>query len=757
MTYATNSALPQSVLSSVPDEPMRTLFRTSLNSHLRDGKSETMAFIKAYRALEDAGCVRTEKGVLTVESVHEDGPIGATVGGKKPKIKDDPGTDPADIAEFPDEVDDAGVDDVDKKISGNSDIPLNDKGNSLAKRLGERLAAKGGLDVIHSSPLKRAVETVDAIVEAASKDSVQEANPTDALCPWHLGEIEGRESEDVKGLIAHYVEHPDEAPPGEGADGEKAESFRSAVRRQLDFLSETYKDSEDMPEAKIGVVMHSRGMEVLQAWVDAEQPDDFEVDAKDMLNPDDPDHADVLRWHGGKVKDVDLESDDPLKPGVYLILHSLTDDDADSGNKDLKKLWDIKASGTVFNGELPAPVKKFMPPLEVYQAANLAWASGVSVEGVTSDLIEGTGLGADAIRKVAEWHAAVESGSVTPTEREKNAWGGAHAKKWAARVVRKIEKEEVVAKAGNGVLLAFWPSAEVAKKLAVEGGEAADQLHVTLAYFGKPDEVGAGIVSRLEEAVKGFAETHGPIEATFSKVGKFPATPQSDGKDVVYLAVDSPDIQEFRKELVACSKEVGADPKANFEYTPHMTLAYVDAGKGINRAEYAPEKPVPVTFDEVTLSTGTSSKRFKLGVEKQDFEIEGEIVSKNAAEHLVFGIFSLTSIDGKPIFDTQDDAISTKVIENAAYDFVLNARNAGNMHEQTTGIGKLVESMVFTDEKAKALLASLKVQKIDAVMDLKCILWWGGFKVEDEDTWKKVVSGELKAFSIGGRGKRAAL
>ncbi len=201
MTYATNSALPQSVLSSVPDEPMRTLFRASLNSHLRDGKSETMAFIKAYRALEDAGCVRTEKGVLTVESVHEDGPIGATVGGKKPKIKDDPGTDPADIeefeaekddpgtdpadiAEFPDAVDDAGADDVDKKISGNSDIPLNDKGNSLAKRLGDRLAAKGGLDVIHSSSLKRAVETVDAIVEAAPKDSIQEAEPTDALCPW---------------------------------------------------------------------------------------------------------------------------------------------------------------------------------------------------------------------------------------------------------------------------------------------------------------------------------------------------------------------------------------------------------------------------------------------------------------------------------------------------------------------------------------------------------------------------------------------
>jgi len=32
--------------------------------------------------------------------------------------------------------------------------------------------------------------------------------------------------------------------------------------------------------------------------------------------------------------------------------------------------------------------------------------------------------------------------------------------------------------------------------------------------------------------------------------------------------------------------------------------------------------------------------------------------------------------------------------------------------------------------------------------------WWIGFQITDEDVWQKVVSGDLKAFSIGGRGKR---
>src|SRR6185369_11514230 len=174
-------------------------------------------------------------------------------------------------------------------------------------------------------------------------------------------------------------------------------------------------------------------------------------------------------------------------------------------------------------------VQKYMPPLEVFQAANLAWGSGVSAEGVTSELVEGKGLNEEAIRKVAEWHAAVEGGSITPSEVEKDAWGGKHAKKWADRVVRKIDKE-TVAKAGNGVMLAFWPSPELAAKLAVPGGERAEDLHVTLAYFGKLADVDMSALPLMERAVETFAATHAPVAANLGGLGRFPATPSSDGR-----------------------------------------------------------------------------------------------------------------------------------------------------------------------------------------------------------------------------------
>lgn len=146
-----------------------------------------------------------------------------------------------------------------------------------------------------------------------------------------------------------------------------------------------------------------------------------------------------------------------------------------------------------------------------------------------------------------------------------------------------------------------------------------------------------------------------------------------------------------------------------------------------------------------------------------DFELPGTIIKVDKDQHLVFGFFSVSQIDGKNITDTQGDVITPAVLESAAYDFVLNARKGGEMHEAdkdgvVKGIGRLIESVVFTTEKQKAMLKSLHDQGIkEAVLDLKCICWFGGFHVDNMETWEKIVSGELKAFSIGGRGKRAVL
>ena len=124
-----------------------------------------------------------------------------------------------------------------------------------------------------------------------------------------------------------------------------------------------------------------------------------------------------------------------------------------------------------------------------------------------------------------------------------------------------------------------------------------------------------------------------------------------------------------------------------------------------------------------------------------DFEI-----TKIDDEHLVFGWLSVAiNKSGEVIEDSQGDIIDPEELEKAAYDFVLVSREAGDMHKRVEGIGHIVESMVFTLEKQEALGIPPETVPVG---------WWVGFKIFDEDVWKRIKSGELSAFSIGGRGQR---
>lgn len=125
------------------------------------------------------------------------------------------------------------------------------------------------------------------------------------------------------------------------------------------------------------------------------------------------------------------------------------------------------------------------------------------------------------------------------------------------------------------------------------------------------------------------------------------------------------------------------------------------------------------------------------------YTIFGEIAKTEIDKQQIFGWASVISENGSPVEDTQGDIISESDLEKSAYSFALNSRNAGEMHQRTRGVGRMIESMVFTPEKQKALGISLGK-----------VGWWVGFKIDDPDVWEKIKSGEYKSFSIGGKGRR---
>lgn len=112
----------------------------------------------------------------------------------------------------------------------------------------------------------------------------------------------------------------------------------------------------------------------------------------------------------------------------------------------------------------------------------------------------------------------------------------------------------------------------------------------------------------------------------------------------------------------------------------------------------------------------------------------------------VFGFLSVANTaDGEPITDSHGDQISISTLEKAAYDYNLEARGVGLEHQKTRGVGRLLESCVFTPAKKKLLKAECAEG------------WWVGFKIDDPAIWKRVKAGELKMLSIGGWARREAL
>ena len=132
-------------------------------------------------------------------------------------------------------------------------------------------------------------------------------------------------------------------------------------------------------------------------------------------------------------------------------------------------------------------------------------------------------------------------------------------------------------------------------------------------------------------------------------------------------------------------------------------------------------------------------------VETGDITGSFKIAKADPEKHIAFGwAYESVKENGKQVQDHSGDIIDIDVIENAAYNYVKLYREGSEMHKRG-GIGTLVESMVFTKEKMKALGIP------DGALPQG---WWIGIQVSDPDVWEKVKSGAYRMFSIGGRAKR---
>jgi hypothetical protein len=133
---------------------------------------------------------------------------------------------------------------------------------------------------------------------------------------------------------------------------------------------------------------------------------------------------------------------------------------------------------------------------------------------------------------------------------------------------------------------------------------------------------------------------------------------------------------------------------------------------------------------------------------------KAKIVKIDEEQRNVFGIFSVAEANGAPVVDHEDDSFTGDELEKAAYNHVLEARIAGENHVRK-GVGDLIESVVFTEEKCAAMVKCLAETGITATIEIPAVAWWGGYHVHDDAVWKAVKAGEYVSWSIGGSADRA--
>lgn len=119
--------------------------------------------------------------------------------------------------------------------------------------------------------------------------------------------------------------------------------------------------------------------------------------------------------------------------------------------------------------------------------------------------------------------------------------------------------------------------------------------------------------------------------------------------------------------------------------------------------------------------------------------MEGQILKTDEEQRIVYGWASVVTEKGEVVVDRQGDVIEPDTLVKAVNKFMEDVRVGKSMH---TGdqIGMVLHSMPITKEISEPLGIQSDREG-----------WVVAFKVYDDDVWNRVKSGELAAFSIGGR------
>lgn len=244
--------------------------------------------------------------------------------------------------------------------------------------------------------------------------------------------------------------------------------------------------------------------------------------------------------------------------------------------------------------------------------------------------------------------------------------------------------------ADDGLIIAWWLPSDLAEALAVPGGEAPGDLHLTLIYLGPVGEYDADAVLAV---AKLFSMRQPPLPGAVGGYGCFVGP---EDEDIHVALVDVPGLDHWRRCLL---DDLGVhagiylpDENGGHGYVPHITLAYTPKGQQIERRL---TESIPFEIENVTVAAGSLRIGFELGgaADGVSYAEPAAYYAKRAMEAVGIEFSKTLDADtGLPIFVPVDKAGR-----------VLSAKNLAALTQMHEALGKVIDAEVGRRKTAPEL------------------------------------------------------
>lgn len=304
----------------------------------------------------------------------------------------------------------------------------------------------------------------------------------------------------------------------------------------------------------------------------------------------------------------------------------------------------------------------------------------------------------------------------------------------------------------TGAMVAIMLPDYIADQVAVPGGEAADDLHITLAYLGNAADLSLEDQRKLVGVVGEVCLNQPELRGQLTGTGRF-----SNGEDTdpFWVGVDIPGLTELRAKLVTALTDAGftLPPSPGTSYTPHVTVNYIPSD--------APTPPLdfnPINLCAEALTVCIGANRFELGLQEEpdDYAMPAPsgwapTVMTKAIETVAEDRFTLGPwyIPGR--LDAHNEWSDARELEKAFHSYLAkDDRSIRLQHNRDIVAGRWVSGMVvptpYTVPMTKADGSSEEVTYPPGTPFLG-VEWqpWA---------WELIKAGKLRGYSIGGTSER---